>query len=287
MLKFISSLFAISIAIAAPANAIEIDITNHKDRSFFEGFEEELFYGCSGKWVRKDSGKEYIIYDEENCSDLKTDERLKYIESDIDYIKKNYKQYSNFKEYFAERKNKDDTFNRLPDQYWDFMPGYKYEYSKHCSIAWHERTSSFLMPYDCYIGNEKLKDDAIKSIEYVKANSNAKNFDEYYRQVEKKQKTQNQGYTIEDSRVDAVRLWGSVCQNRKDYRTAPRVENPMTLEWVIHEFYRIDKKHVATLYHHAVDVVEQYRGRLDCLNGALQSLQYLFPSTDIRAKAYK
>src|SRR5690625_5168535 len=75
----------------------------------------------------------------------------------------------------------------LPRDYWSYMDGYRYQYTDSCLVTWDVKSAVFVVPELCpeYV-DSRLNSDAIKSIEYTKANSNAQNFYEYYSKIEQK-----------------------------------------------------------------------------------------------------
>lgn len=169
----------------------------------------------------------------------------------------------------------DDPLNRLPIRYWEYMDGYKYQYAEDCTVAWHVRTSSFLIPTGgrCpELSDEKLKADAIKSIEYAQAKSSAKNFYEYYEEIEPTRTP----YTIDQSRADARALWSQSCLDAKTLRGVTPF-NELSARYP-----GIDTIHAARLFSSARDLVKGLGGVLNCEEYAQYAVEMYASDIDIR-----
>ncbi|WP_017903569.1 hypothetical protein [Pseudomonas asplenii] len=101
----------------------------------------------------------------------------------------------------------------VPQESRSFMRGYKYDYPG-CSVLWHEGKETFLtIGNDCEkISSEKMKADAMKSIAYVRKNSSAQNFEDYYSLTSKAA----QSYTRQQANQDAGQIWLSGCSDYKN-----------------------------------------------------------------------
>ncbi|CAM4314725.1 hypothetical protein [Kerstersia similis] len=166
--------------------------------------------------------------------------------------------------------------DRLPMEYWDYMPGYKYEYSNNCTVHWHVRTSTFLGGPNCQnISPEKLKSDAIKSINYAKSKSNAKNFDEYYFLLESPSKST---YTIHQANEDARTLWHVVCLQAKSNQLTSFSET-------YKQYTDIQFAHAARIYSNAVNTVRGTGGMLNCAEQARYAAELYTSDIDIRNKS--
>ncbi|WP_335944479.1 hypothetical protein [Pseudomonas sp. G166] len=88
----------------------------------------------------------------------------------------------------------------VPHEHWGFMPGYRYDYAG-CRVDWNERRGEFITSGDqCdRISPQKMTTDAVKSIEYVKKNSSASDFLEYYALVHRAESQ----YTQQEANKDA------------------------------------------------------------------------------------
>lgn len=275
--RFLSCVL-LSVVVMSSAWAINIDITNHPDKEFIRGYEVEYFDGCHLSVEKTPQNTEHIISKGE-CPNTTKEIVMRDMTLDMEYIKK-LKKYDNFYSYFKENKSHDDPYNRLPMEYWEYMDGYKYQYSDGCSVAWHIRTSSFLIPRSCPdMSNEMLKDDAIKSIKYAKSKSNAENFYQYYNQLDEKEKQNKltQNYTISQSHEDARKLWYETCVNKKSLNFVPFAE-------MADRYPGIHKIHAARLYRHANTMIEMMGGMVDCSSDARHAVELYTKDIDIRAK---
>lgn len=284
--------FLLLFLFAAPTvSAIEIDITKHPDGDIMIGYKKKYQPDCDINWFESRWGSNYIM-GSGDCDGVVTekqvmDDLLKEIE-----LVKNYTGAENFSDYYA-IKEMGGPDNRLPKEYWAYMNGYRYEYGKGCTIRWINRASTFNAIGDCSgLSNDRLKADAIKSINYAKSVSNVKDFEEYYKlpeivnqqkeakatQLATKKKTQQSasGYTIEQSRVDAYKLWYFTCSNRKSFNIVPFNE-------MAAKFPGIGQMHAARLYRHANAQVEMMGGMVDCGEGAKYAIQLYTTDIDIRA----
>lgn len=95
--------------------------------------------------------------------------------------------------FISHANTKNQTLNYddlLPNKYWKYMLGYKYDYDNpKCSVRWNKRSASFaLTGENCIqIDPNKIKDDAIKSIDFITkkmANNYHIDFASYYAAVD-------------------------------------------------------------------------------------------------------
>src|SRR5690606_27892103 len=171
-----------------------------------------------------------------------------------------------------------ESDGRLPQKYWDYMDGYRYKYTETCNVGWHERSASFLVSASCpELSNEKLNRDAIKSIEYARSKSNAKNFSEYYREIEVENRPR-ESYSEAQARFDAIELWRQTCVNSKSM-------NFVSANEMAERFPCIDKVHAAKLFANATTTVKAMGGMVNCAEQARYSAEIYASDIDIRANA--
>lgn len=166
----------------------------------------------------------------------------------------------------------------IPRHDWDFMDGYRYKYSEKCVVGWFIRGAVFSVPDGCpNLTQERLASDAIKSIAYVKKNSSAKNFFEYYESIEGKGLQHARNYTLEQSRSDARQIWIEACIAAKSMQIKPATE--------FYERYKgIQLLHVANLYSNAVQTARGLGGMVNCAEQGAYAAQIYTSDIDIRAK---
>lgn len=166
----------------------------------------------------------------------------------------------------------------IPRHLWDFMDGYEYEYAKGCTAAWHSRTSTFLYGgRSCpEISLEKLTSDALKSIEYVKKNTNYKNFSEYFYETKYKKQMQ-QNYSIQQSRFDARHLWNRACIDAKSFKFVSAKE-------IAKDYPYLDTLHATRLVRTAYDMVVGLNGVVNCAAESAYVVDAYVEGIDIRKK---
>lgn len=171
-----------------------------------------------------------------------------------------------------------DPYDRLPQKYWEFMDGYKYQYAPDCTVVWSIRTASFLVPTTCpELSNETLKADAIKSIKYVQARSGAKSFHEYYEANSVKGHPASAPYSIDQSRADAIDLWRRACLNAKSLNFVPFVD-------MAKQYPGLDLIHAGHLFYNANQTVKGLGGMVNCAEQAGYAVSVYTSDIDIRAK---
>lgn len=177
-------------------------------------------------------------------------------------------------------KNNEIHERLIPRDDWDFMEGYRYKYSENCVVHWHQRTASFLVPASCQnLSNEKLSKDAIKAIAYVKKNSKYNNFYEYYESSKNEDfQTKNiniENYTIEQSKLDARKIWLQTCLNAKAMNGVPAYK-------FYEQYSQINTFHVARLFKNANDTVRSLGGILNCAEQSHYAADTYTSDIDIR-----
>lgn len=181
----------------------------------------------------------------------------------------------------------------VPREFWGFMEGYKYEYPN-CAVAWSGRTATFL-PYGngCSdISSEKMKADALKSIDYVKKNSNASNFLDYYTLVEQANKLHgvkeaneqaNRPYGIDDANRDAQTIWVSGCSDFKNGLNEGDFPKWLKLEPNVNKYPRIKRAPVINLYMDGWNMARTTNGVINCDELAPYRAKDYVSGVDIRS----
>ncbi len=168
-----------------------------------------------------------------------------------------------------------DDLNRLPREHWEYMDGYRYEYSDTCTVRWSVRSASFVVPDTCpALSADRLNEDAIKSIQYARARSDARNFNEYYESAN----LAKQPYTIERAKADAKDLWEQTCIEAKSFKSTPFDE-------VSKRYPGIDPAHAGRLFSSAHKVVKGLGGVVNCAEQAHYAVETYASDIDIRAKS--
>lgn len=160
----------------------------------------------------------------------------------------------------------------------DFMDGYRYKYSEKCVVGWFIRGAVFSVPDGCpNLTQERLASDAMKSIAYVKKNSSAKNFFEYYESLEGRGVQYTPNYSIEQSRNDARQIWVEACIGAKSMQIRPATE--------FYERYKnIQLLHVAKLYSNGIQTARGLGGMINCAEQGAYAAQIYTSDIDIRTK---
>lgn len=172
-----------------------------------------------------------------------------------------------------------DSYGRLPRQYWEYMEGYKYQYSENCLVGWHARSASFLIQTSCpELSDDKLNSDAIKSIKYAQGRSRAKNFSEYYAQFDVQKTSAEVPYSREHSIADAKSLWRKACLGAKELRSVPFFE-------LADQYRGINRVHAARLFSNARDTVLGLGGFVNCAEQANYAVEVYAADVDIRAES--
>lgn len=145
-------------------------------------------------------------------------------------------------------KNMGDRVESVPHEYWDFMNGYKYDYKNpDCHIGWHGRSATFLASgQGCEnISDERIKDDAMASIRYVKQQGQYEDFFEYYSKLEEEKIVPVVTYAI---RRDARLIWLEGCNDsyrRKFLEKSKHVNNEKE---IVRSFPELKAELVMRLY---------------------------------------
>lgn len=165
----------------------------------------------------------------------------------------------------------------LPEKYWQYMDGYRYQYTESCLVGWDVKSAVFLVPESCPGSiTGQLNSDAIKSIEYAKANSNARNFYEYYSSLDAKPQQSTQ-YSQFDARRDAKEMWRMACIDAKELRPA----NPNQLA---DSYPGIDRMHALRLIQNARQTVTGLGGMVNCAEQGYYVVEMYASDIDIRSK---
>lgn len=167
----------------------------------------------------------------------------------------------------------------MPRENWPFMQGYKYDYSG-CSVLWHEgRASFFTIGNDCEkISSEKMKADAIKSIEYVRKNSSAKSFEDYYSLIDKAATS----YTQQQANQDAGHIWMSGCSDYKNGMNAGDFGGWLKLGDTVKAYPKIKSIAVNRLYMDGWNVALGLGGVINCQEMAPYRAADYVSGVDIR-----
>lgn len=166
----------------------------------------------------------------------------------------------------------------VPQKYWDFMDGYEYKYPQ-CSVHWHVRTSSFLVSgKGCNkISANKMKNDALKSIEYLRTNTLHPNFYEYYENQQFK-KTKSQ-YTLYHAKTDATKIWNKGCM---DYKKGNNEKNFPKYHQLPTNYPNLKRNAIVYLYSDGWNLARANKGFIECSSMAdYRSNEYL-SGIDIR-----
>lgn len=165
----------------------------------------------------------------------------------------------------------------LPDKYWHYMDGYSYRYSDNCLVGWDVKAAAFVVPESCSVSiGDRLISDAIKSIEYAKSNSNAKNFHEYYSKADSKPKQPRQ-YSELDAKRDAKEIWRRACIDAKELR--PAYPNQLA-----DSYLGVDRIHALRLIQNARQTVAGLGGMVNCAEQGYYVVEMYASDIDIRAK---
>lgn len=167
----------------------------------------------------------------------------------------------------------------LPGKYWQYMDGYKYEYSGNCLVSWDVKSAVFIVPDACSVAlYDRLNSDAIKSIEYMRSKSSAKNFYEYYQGLEPKPTPQPvRVYSREAAKTDAKDLWRQACLDAKELRPADSNE-------LIDRYPGIKIIHALRLLQNARQTVSGLGGMVNCAEQGHYVVEMYASDIDIRAK---
>ncbi|UVE47703.1 hypothetical protein KS461_10635 [Pseudomonas chlororaphis] len=167
----------------------------------------------------------------------------------------------------------------VPREHWKFMPGYRYDYSG-CRVGWSERQSGFIVSGDqCNrISSQKMTADAIKSIEYVKRNSSASDFLEYYTLVNQAESH----YTQIDANADAQKIWLAGCSDFKNGMNAGDFREWLKLGDTTKTYPRIKKIAVTKLYMDGWDTARGLGGIISCGDLAPYRASAYVSGVDIR-----
>jgi len=177
----------------------------------------------------------------------------------------------------------------LPEQYWQYMDGYRYEYSGNCLVGWDVGSAEFIVPGACSVAlYDRLNSDAIKSIEYMRSKSDARNFHEYYTSREAQRNSTSadstaraasvtRTYSIEEVKNHAKDLWRVACLDAKEMK--PALPNE-----VIGRYPSIEPMHALRIFSNAKQTVIGLGGMVNCAEQGYYAVEMYASDIDIRAK---
>ncbi|MFK3641209.1 hypothetical protein [Pseudomonas protegens] len=167
----------------------------------------------------------------------------------------------------------------VPREYWKFMPGYRYDYPR-CRVSWSERQGGFIVSGNqCNrISSQKMTADAIKAIEYVKRNSSASDFLEYYALVNQAESQ----YTQIDAKADAQKIWLAGCSDLKNGMNAGDFREWLKLGDATKTYPRIKKLAVTKLYMDGWNTARGLGGIISCGDLAPYRASAYVSGVDIR-----
>lgn len=168
----------------------------------------------------------------------------------------------------------------VPREHWEFMDGYKYDYPG-CSVGWSIRTGSFMVNGDkCdHISAEKMRADALKSIEYVKKHSNAHSFFSYYEASELKA----DAYMQEQAVADAQKIWFSGCSDFKNGMNEGDFRKWLRLSDNTDGYPKLKKMAFTNLYLDGWETARKLKGVLNCTEIARYRASDYISGVDIRS----
>ncbi|MBS7820247.1 hypothetical protein J7552_03010 [Wohlfahrtiimonas chitiniclastica] len=169
-----------------------------------------------------------------------------------------------FEEFLAEH----EQGYSVPREHWEFMYGYKYDYkSPMCSVAWNVRSASFLTSgVGCeQISAEKMRNDALASIEYVKKLGQYEDFSDYYYQLEEKRKSSFiVTYAV---KRDARLIWAEGCHDSMRRKYVDKSKHVNNEKEMIRSFPELKERLVMMLYRNGWKAAERKRG-INCSEAA-------------------
>lgn len=167
----------------------------------------------------------------------------------------------------------------VPQEFWEFMDGYRYEYPS-CSVGWSGRTGSFLVHGNACekVSSKKMSEDAVKSIAYVKKNSDAPNFYEYYERATRAARP----YSTDEAKRDAQKIWQSGCSDFKGGMNAGDFREWLKLGDTARTYPRIKDVAVYKLYMDGWNIARGLGGVTNCQEMALYRAADYFSGVDIR-----
>lgn len=167
----------------------------------------------------------------------------------------------------------------ISQEHWKFMPGYRYDYVG-CKVAWSERQMVFVVSGDqCdRISTQKMTADAIKSIEYLKNNSSASDFLEYYALVHRAESQ----YTQQDANEDAYEIWLAGCSDFKNGMNAGDFRGWLKLGDATKTYPGIKSIATNKLYMDGWDVARGLGGVINCQEMARYRAANYASGVDIR-----
>lgn len=179
----------------------------------------------------------------------------------------NAEQQKSLEEFWAEKEEGKEY--SMPSKYWEFMNGYRYEYSNPvCNVAWHMRSATFLASGDgCeQITSERMRKDAIISIEYVQQQGHYEDFSDYYYQLEENKKESSiVSYAL---KRDARLIWIEGCNDSKRRMYVDKSKHLNNEKEMIRSYPELKERLVMMLYRNGWRSAEHKRGAINCSNAA-------------------
>jgi len=174
----------------------------------------------------------------------------------------------------------------VPVEYEAFMDGYEYIYPEYnCSVHWHPRSATFMVGGEPDKNNceklsiEKIKKDAIKSINYVKSQGNYESFFDYFYKKELAQKP----YSFQDAQLDAMRIWIKGCSDYKKGRITQNFPEAYDIGNLAYLYPRIKSTVSVIIYGDGWETALANKSQLNCQETAYYLIpNYLKGMKDIR-----
>jgi hypothetical protein len=167
----------------------------------------------------------------------------------------------------------------VPKEHWNFMDGYKYEYPN-CSVVWSDRAATFLASGNgCdNISPEKMKADALRSIDYVKKNSSASNFFDYYTLIEQA----SEPYSAYEAKQDAQIIWASGCSDFKNGLNGGDFTKWLKIDATVSKYSKIKNIPATKLYMDGWETARLMKGVINCNDFAPYRAKDYVSGVDIR-----
>lgn len=166
----------------------------------------------------------------------------------------------------------------LPRKYWGYMLGYKYDYkASSCYVTWNPRTALLhTVGSGCSeITPEKMRSDAIASIQYILSKGSYSDFKHYYSiQEENSYKNYLENYHIVDAIQDLHIVWLNGCLDNQRKKT-PKVSS------MISTYIALRPNVVSQIYWDGWNISNARDGKIECRDPAgfnrVKNYAYNFP----------
>lgn len=167
----------------------------------------------------------------------------------------------------------------IPEKHWSFMDGYKYEYQG-CMVGWNVRSATFsVLGEECErITSERMMSDALKSIEYVKGNSSASSFYEYYELLG----SSSESYTVYQANQDAYIIWQAGCLDFKSGFIEKDFVKWLKVKEVTERYARIKNNFSNGLYFDGWETARLLEGVVSCGEISVYRVRDYTSGVDIR-----